>query len=65
MLEMKNIFNRPNGVGIMDVTLIEMHIAPSCIDTLDYHGRKRLWSFASLDINDMKRKIHTFLAGFP
>ncbi len=35
-LEMKNLFNLPNGVGVMDGTLIEMSIAPCFIDASDY-----------------------------
>ncbi len=49
----------------MDVTLIEMGIAPISIEVSDYHERKMKWSVVCLTINDLKRKVLAYLAGFP
>ncbi len=61
---MKKLVNLPYGVGVMDGTLIELGIAPSSIDTSDYHEQKMQWSIACLFIDDLKRKVHAYLAGF-
>ncbi len=58
-------FNIPNCVGIMDGTLLELGLKPSCNDASDYHGRKLPFSLTVLFICDDKRRIRYYLGGFP
>lgn len=58
-------FTLPNCVGMMDGTLLPLGIAPLCTDSADYHGRKFQYSLTVLVINDDKRKIRAYLAGYP
>jgi hypothetical protein len=58
-------FTLPNCIGMMDGTLLPLGIEPSCDDAADYHGRKFPYSLTVLVINDDKRKIRAYLAGYP
>jgi hypothetical protein len=55
----------PNCVSMMDGTLLPLAITPSCDDAADYNGRKFAYSLTVNVINDDKRRIRAYLAGFP
>lgn len=61
----KNDFGWPNLVGIADGTLLPLAFQPETDDAPDYHGRKYRYSLSVLVINDDKRRIRYFLAGWP
>ena len=52
-------------VGIIDGTLFPLRFEPQTPDSPDYHGRKFQWSLSVLIVNDHKRRIRYYLAGFP
>ena len=54
----------PNLVGIADGTLFPLAFRPQRSDFPDYHGRKHLYSLTCLIINDDKRRIRYFNAGW-
>ena len=49
----------------MDGTLLPLALEPASDDAADYHGRKFPYSLTVLVINDDKRRIRAYLAGFP
>ena len=55
----------PNCVMIADGTLHELAFKPQTDDWADYHGRKYAFSISTLVLNDDRRRIHYFLAGWP
>jgi hypothetical protein len=55
----------PNSAGIMDGTLLPLGLEPICDDYADYKGRKYVYSLTVNVINDDRRKIRDYLAGFP
>ena len=54
----------PNLVGVADGTLFPLAFKPSRSDYPDYHGRKHLYTLTSLIVNDDKRRIRYFNAGW-
>jgi hypothetical protein len=54
-----------NCIGIIDGTLFPLYAEPQCEDAPDYSGRKFPYSISTLIINDHKRRIRHYLAGFP
>jgi hypothetical protein len=58
-------YHIPNCVGMMDGTLLELGITPRCDDKADYSGRKFRYSLTVNVINDDKRRIRGYLAGYP
>lgn len=58
-------FGWPNCVGVVDGTLLPLAFTPETDDAPDYHGRKYQYSLSVLVINDDKRRIRYFLAGWP
>jgi len=58
-------FHFPNSIGLMDGTLLPLAFEPSSDDAADYHGRKFPYSLTVLVINDDRRKIRAYLAGYP
>ena len=58
-------FHFPNCIGFMDGTLFPLALEPSSDDAADYHGRKYPYSLTVLVINDDKRRIRAYLAGYP
>lgn len=58
-------FYFPNCVGMMDGTLLPLAIQPCCSDYEDYVGRKFQYSLTVNVINDDKRRIRAYLAGYP
>ena len=61
----KKEFGWPNCVGIIDGTLLPLALKPESMNAPDYHGRKYNYSLTVLIINDDKRRIRYFLAGWP
>jgi DDE superfamily endonuclease len=55
----------PRVVGIMDGTLFPLAFSPQTKDAPDYSGRKFSYSLSVLIVNDHKRRIRHYLAGFP
>ena len=58
-------FYFPNCTGMMDGTLLPLSIQPCCSDYEDYVGRKFQYSLTVNVINDDKRRIRAYLAGYP
>jgi hypothetical protein len=58
-------FGLPNCVGIADGTLLPLAFRPSTDDYADYKGRKMLYTLTMLVVNDDRRKIRYFNAGWP
>ena len=58
-------FGLPNCVGIADGTLLPLAFRPSTDDYADYKGRKLLYTLTMLVVNDDKRRIRYFNAGWP
>jgi hypothetical protein len=58
-------YHIPSCVGMMDGTLLELGITPRCDDKADYSGRKFCYLLTVNVINDDKRKIRGYLAGYP
>jgi hypothetical protein len=54
-----------NCIAIIDGTLFPLYTESQCEDTPDCSGRKFPYSISTLIINDHKRRIHHYLAGFP
>ena len=52
-------------IGVIDGTLFPLFQEPQTQDSPDYHGRKFQWSLSVLIVNDHKRRIRYYLAGFP
>jgi hypothetical protein len=61
----ENKFNIPNCVGMMDGTLFPLAFEPETEDAPDYKGRKFGYSLSTLIINDDKKRIRYYLAGWP
>ncbi len=61
----KSEFHFPNCIGFMDGTLLPLALEPSSDDAADYHRRKFPYSLMVLVINDDKRRIRAYLAGYP
>jgi hypothetical protein len=61
----KTDFGWPNLVGVVDGTLLPLAFQPQTEDAPDYHGRKYRYSLTVLVINDDKKRIRYFLAGWP
>ena len=57
-------FKLPNLVGVADGTLFPLAFKPSRKDASDFHGRKHLYSLSTLIINDDKKRIRYFNAGW-
>jgi hypothetical protein len=55
----------PNCLGSVDGTLLPLAFPPETEDAPDYHGRKYRYSLSVLVVNDDKRRIRYFLAGWP
>lgn len=55
----------PNCVGVVDGTLLPLAFPPETEDAPDFHGRKYRYSLSVLVVNDDKRRIRYFLAGWP
>ena len=55
----------PRCVGVADGTLFPLAFSPWSFDAPDYSGRKFKYSLSVLIINDHKRRIRHYLAGFP
>jgi DDE superfamily endonuclease len=51
--------------GIMDGTLFPLAFSPQTKDAPDYSGRKFPYSLSVLIVNDHKKRIRHYLAGFP
>jgi hypothetical protein len=58
-------FGLPNCVGVADGTLLPLAFRPATEDYADYKGRKMLYSLTMLVVNDDKRRIRYFNAGWP
>jgi hypothetical protein len=58
-------FGIPNCVGVADGTLLPLAFRPSTEDYADYKGRKMHYTLTMLVVNDDKRKIRYFNAGWP
>jgi hypothetical protein len=58
-------FGLPNCIGIADGTLLPLAFRPSTDDYADYKGRKMLYTLTMLVVNDDKRRIRYFNAGWP
>ena len=54
-----------NCVGVIDGTLFPLWSEPQCEDAPEYSGRKFQYSISALIVNDHKRRIRHYLAGFP
>ena len=54
----------PNLVAVADGTLFPLAFKPQRIDYPDFHGRKHLYSLSTLIVNDDRRKVRYFLAGW-
>jgi hypothetical protein len=61
----KEQFQWPNCVGSVDGTLLPLAFRPEIDSFPDYHGRKYQYSLSVLVINDDKRRIRYFSAGWP
>ena len=55
----------PNCVGVIDGTLFPLAFKPQRDDYKGFHGRKHLYSLSTLIVNDHKRRVRYFLAGWP
>ena len=62
---MASEYGFPNCVGMGDGTLFPLAFAPSSEDASDYSGRKYGYSITCFIINDDKRRIRSYLAGWP
>ena len=58
-------FGWPNCVGVADGTLLPLAFQPETENYPDFHGRKYRYSLSVLIVNDDKRRIRYFLAGWP
>lgn len=54
-----------NCIAIADGTLLPLTYEPQSEDAPDYHGRKFQYSLSTMIINDDRKKIRAYLAGFP
>ena len=54
----------PNLVGVADGTLFPLAFKPRRDDYQDFHGRKFLYSLSTLIVNDDRRRVRYFLAGW-
>ena len=61
----KRKYKFPNMVAVADGTLFPLAFKPQRDDYVDYKGRKHLYSLSTLIVNDDKRRIRYFLAGWP
>ena len=55
----------PNCVGIVDGTLFPLAVKPKREDHADYKGRKHGYSLSGIFINDDRRLIRYYAAGWP
>jgi hypothetical protein len=58
-------FGLPNCIGVADGTLLPLAFRPATEDYADYKGRKMLYTLTMLVVNDDKRRIRYFNAGWP
>jgi hypothetical protein len=61
----KDDYDWPNCVGVVDGTLLPLAFPPETDDAPDFFGRKYRYSLTVLVVNDDKRRIRYFLAGWP
>jgi hypothetical protein len=54
-----------NCIGVADGTLSPLTYEPQSEDAPDYHGRKFAYSLSIMIVNDDKKKIRHYFAGFP
>jgi hypothetical protein len=64
-LHIEKSFYFLNCTGFMDGMLLSLAFQPPSNDAADYYGRKFPYSLAVLVINDDKRRIQSYLAGYP
>jgi hypothetical protein len=57
-------YRLPNLVGVADGTLFPLAFRPTRPDASDFHGRKHLYSLSTLLVNDDKKRIRYFNAGW-
>jgi hypothetical protein len=58
-------YHVPNFPIMMDGTLLRLAITPEYENSADYHGRKFTYSLTVNILNDDRRQIRAYLAGFP
>ena len=63
--QMQKNYDFINCVGMGDGTLFPLAYAPCTPDASDYSGRKYGYSITCFIINDDKRRIRSYLAGWP
>jgi len=62
---MKEEYDFPNCIGLVDGTLLRLFYRPATEDFADYSGRKYPYSIVCMVICDDNRKILSYLAGWP
>jgi DDE superfamily endonuclease len=62
--EFQDLADFPRCIGIIDGTLCPLACQPQTKDAPDYSGRKFAYSLSVLIVNDQKRRIRHYLAGF-
>lgn len=61
----EKINNLPGTVGAVDGTMIPLAFKPQRNDFADFKGRKHLYTLTMMVVNDHKRRIRYFHAGWP
>jgi len=59
------IYTFLNCIAVGDGTLFPLICEPESDDAPDYHGRKFQYSLTAMIVNDDKKRIRYYLAGFP
>lgn len=62
---MKDEYQFPNCIGLVDGTLFPLNYRPATEDFADYSGRKYPYSIVCMVVCDDKRRIIGYLAGWP
>ena len=62
---MKKKYDFPNCLGTGDGTLFPLASSPRTGDAADYNGRKFKYTITCFIINDDKRRIRSYIAGWP
>ena len=62
---MKDNYDLPGCIIVGDGTLFPLAFEPRSHDAADYHGRKYKYSITAFIMNDDKRRIRSYLAGWP